>query len=178
MHYNFIKLWKLLNVNIINFVFTIFVDTTEKKDFESTEKLKLNNFLFIEDKEFTKCMLDKVNFKNAITFYSVAKTNNLFSVAGMSIRLIEMCFPMLIKTENFSQLDFDCVVKIISSSELNIHSEVEIFDSANTWLKHNSEELCDSIVTKYSPYIVIRTWIEIYKKIVIHRSTELMSLKN
>ena len=121
MHYNFIKLWKLLNVYVFNFVFTIFIDTSEKKDFESTEKLKLNNFLFIEDKEFTKHMLDKVNFKNAITFYLVAKTHNLFGVARMSTRLVEMCFPILTKTENFSQLDFDCVVKVISSSELNIH---------------------------------------------------------
>ena len=50
MHYNFIKLWKLLNVYVFNFVFIIFIDTSEKKDFVSTEKLKLNNLLFIEDK--------------------------------------------------------------------------------------------------------------------------------
>ena len=121
-------------------MFTIFLDKAGKKYFESIEKLKLNKLKLIEDKEITKYMMDKVTIKNAITFYSVAKTHNLFGVAGTAIKIIESCFSMLIETENFSQLDFDCVLKVISSSKLNIHSEVEIFDAVNTWLKHNSEE--------------------------------------
>ena len=121
-------------------MFTIFLDKAGKKYFESIEKLKLSNLMLTEDKEITKYMIDKKTIKNAITFYSVAKTHKLFGVAGTAIKIIESCFSMLIETENFSQLDFDCVLKVISSSKLNIHSEVEIFDAVNTWLKHNSEE--------------------------------------
>ena len=47
---------------------------------------------------------------------------------------------MIVKNENFLHLDFSIVAKILASSELNIHSEVEVYNAANTWLKYNSEE--------------------------------------
>ena len=130
----------LLNIHVFTLRFFIFIDKSEKKEHESVKKLKLNNLMLIEDKKLTKYMMDKVTLRNVITFYSVAKTHNLLYVAELSIRFIERCFPKLTKTKNFSQLDFDCVIKIVSSSELNIHSEVEVFDAVNTWLKHKSKQ--------------------------------------
>ena len=47
---------------------------------------------------------------------------------------------MLVETDNFSYLDFNLIAKILASSELNIHSEVEVFNAAKKWLKHDSEE--------------------------------------
>ena len=130
----------LLNIHVFTLRFLIFIDKSEKKEYESVEKLKLNNLMLVEDKKLTKYMMAKVTLRNVITFYSVAKTHNLLYVAELSIRFIERCFPKLTKTKNFSQLDFDCVIKIVSSSELNILSEVEVFDAVNTWLKHKSKQ--------------------------------------
>ena len=47
---------------------------------------------------------------------------------------------MVVETQNFLHLDLSNVAKILASSELNIHSEVEIFNAVITWLKHNIEE--------------------------------------
>ena len=47
---------------------------------------------------------------------------------------------MVIETQNFLHLEFGQVLKILASSELNIHSEVEVLTAASSWLKHNSEE--------------------------------------
>ena len=47
---------------------------------------------------------------------------------------------MVVETQNFLNLDFYFVAKILASSELNIQSEVEIFNAIISWLKHNSEE--------------------------------------
>ena len=130
---------------------TIFIDKPEKYEYESTKKLKFNNLMLKEDDELNEYMKGEVTIKNVNTFYSVAKTHNLFVVAELSTRFIERCFPMLTEIENFSQLDFNCVMKIVSSSELNIHSEVEIFDAVNTWLKHNSEER-----SKYAKQLLLK----------------------
>ena len=56
------------------------------------------------------------------------------------LRYTERCFPIVIETKNFFHLDFNLVVKILASSELNIHSEVEVLNAAINWLKHNIEE--------------------------------------
>ena len=49
---------------------------------------------------------------------------------------------MILETQNYLYLDFNLITKTLSdlSSELSIHSEVEIFNAAFTWLKNNSEE--------------------------------------
>ena len=47
---------------------------------------------------------------------------------------------MVVETQNFLHLDFNLMLKILASSKLNIHSEVEIFNAVITWLKHNNEE--------------------------------------
>ena len=122
------------------YIHLYFKGKSEKKEYEFIKGLKLNNLMLKEDKELTKYMKDKVTIKNVSTFYSVAKIHNLFGVAELSIRFIERCFPMIVETENFLQLDFTCFMKVISSSELDIHSEVEVFNAVNTWLKHNCEE--------------------------------------
>ena len=58
----------------------------------------------------------------------------------LSKLFIERCFQTVADTQKFSHSNFSLVAKILASSELNLHSEVEVFDAANSWLKHNSEE--------------------------------------
>ena len=47
---------------------------------------------------------------------------------------------MVVETQNFLHLDFSLVAKILVSSKLDIHSEVEVFNAVVTWVEHNSEE--------------------------------------
>ena len=58
---------------------------------------------------------------------------------------------MVIETKNFLHLDFSTVAKILDNSELDIHSEVEIFNAANIWLNHNIEER-----SKYAKQLLLK----------------------
>ena len=96
-------------------------------------------------------MQDKISVENAATFYTLAKLFNLLSANKFSLNYIERCFPMVVETKNFIHLDFSLVAKILASSELNIHTEVEIFNAAFTWLKHNIEER-----SKYAKQLLLK----------------------
>ena len=125
---------------ILNYSF--FLVETKKTDNVLTSTLKLINLMLYKgkSKELDKIMQDKVAVENVITFYSLAKFYNIVSVSESSLLYIERCFPVIVETRNFLHFDFDLVVKVLSSSKLNIHSEVEVFNAANAWLKHNSKE--------------------------------------
>ena len=104
--------------------------------------LKLNKLMLNEDENSNifNCMKDKVTKNNVLTIYSLAKFYKLANFSDSSLLYIERCFQMVVKTKNFLHSDFSIVAKILSSSELNTHSEVEIFNAVISWLKHNSEE--------------------------------------
>ena len=71
---------------------------------------------------------DKVTKDIVLTFYILAKRYKLSTIFKSSLNFIEHCFPMVVETQNFLELDFSSVSKILASSKSNIHSEVEIFD--------------------------------------------------
>ena len=104
--------------------------------------LKLNELVLNEDKnlKISNFIEDKVTKDNVLIFYSLAKLYRLASISESFLNYIERCFPMVAETNSFLHLDFSLVAKILDSSELNVHSEVEIFNAASNWLKHNSKE--------------------------------------
>ena len=79
-----------------------------------------------------KIIQENMSVENALTFYTLAKLYNLNNVAQSSLINIERCFQVLSKCQNFLHLDLRLIAKILSSSELNIHTEVEVFDAVNT----------------------------------------------
>ena len=83
---------------------------------------------------------DKMTNNNVICFYSLAKLYTQNTISKSSLLYIERCFPMVVETQNFLHLDFSIVAEILGNSELDIHSEVEIFDAVITWLKNKSEK--------------------------------------
>lgn len=46
---------------------------------------------------------------------------------------------MVAENENFLHLEFSLLEKVLASSQLNIHSEIEAFNAASAWLKTNAE---------------------------------------
>ena len=47
---------------------------------------------------------------------------------------------MIADTVNFLELDFIIIKKILSSSGLNIDSELQVFNAADSWLCHDITE--------------------------------------
>ena len=60
--------------------------------------------------------------------------------SSVFLKFIELHFVMVARTNNFLQLDFKVINRILSSPSLSITSEVEVFQAGNAWLSYNFDE--------------------------------------
>ena len=72
--------------------------------------------------------------------YQLTKLYELPSLAKEVLRYIERCFTMLVGSQNFLELDFTDVCKILASSQLNLTSELEVVNAGDLWMKYNIKE--------------------------------------
>ena len=93
------------------------------------ESLKISDYL-----------KDKMTIDNAPFFYSLANLYKLATAFEFSLSYIQRCFAMVVESQNFLHLDFNLVAKILDSSELNVQSEVQIFNAASIWLSYKTTE--------------------------------------
>ena len=87
-----------------------------------------------------KTMMSKTNIKNCLVIYYSSKIFKLSILTNASMNLIERCFPLVANCNNLIELDFFSLIKILSSSELNIDSELQVFNAADSWLSHDITE--------------------------------------
>ena len=127
-------------------IFTYLINVNLGKTKSEANKLAaaliLNKLMLTENKnlKISDFLNDKMTKDNAPFFFSLAKLYKLATAYDLSLSYIERCFSMVIESQNFLHLDFNLVVKILDSSELNVQSEVQIFNAANIWLSYNTKE--------------------------------------
>ena len=97
--------------------------------------------MLVEDEARKKHKLieSKLNIKNTAVIYSVSQLFNCSIVSKALLEFIERCFPMFVDSTSFLELDYKHILKILSTSELNIDSEMEVFNAIVSWLGHNKE---------------------------------------
>ena len=95
-------------------------------------------------------MEDKVNVYNATATYNLSLLYSVPSLSKLSLCFIERCFSIVADSHNFKELDYIAVVKILSSNELNLDSELQVFTAADAWLNFNVEQR-----SKFSKSILI-----------------------
>ena len=106
---------------------------------ETFEKLFWKKFE-VEDGKINKTIMSKINTNNCLVIYYSSTFFKLSTPIKISISLIKRCFPMFANSENFLELGFNYIRKILSSSGLNIDSELQIFNAADSWLCHDITE--------------------------------------
>ena len=111
-----------------------------KKELVQSIKISKVSLIEIEDHKIKKTMLSKINIKNCIVIYSSSNIFRLSSSSKVSMSLIERCFPMIADSVNFLELDYNYITKILLRSGLNIDSELQIFNAADSWLRHDINE--------------------------------------
>ena len=113
--------------------------------------LKANKILLDVELRTKICSLyeNLISFKNVATFYYSSKLFNLPRLSKLSLSFIERYFLMVADSENFLELDFNSVSKILSSNELNIESELQVINIAERWLCYNIEKR-----NKFARYIL------------------------
>ena len=104
--------------------------------------LKAKKLLLNDDKsdEIFRKTVKQINVENVATFYYVSSIFKISSLVKECLCYIERCFTMVAKTSSFLELDFLSIAKIVSSSNLHITSEIEVFDAIEFWLRHNIKE--------------------------------------
>ena len=76
---------------------------------------------------------------------------------------------MFVDSNSFLKLDFKSVSRILSSSELNIDSEMEVFNVIVSWLGHNKER------SKYAKGIFLKVRLSLLSDPALKLITEKIS---
>ena len=126
--------------NILNFCYQI-VGSTNKtnRDFVTSSKenkIKLNEVI---EKELYKTVEVKIGTNNVAALYNFSQLYSSSNASKPPLQFIERCFQMFVDCTSFLELDLKLISKILSSSELNIDSEMEVFNAVVSWLEYKKE---------------------------------------
>ena len=89
--------------------------------------------------------------KHVLMIYQLTKLFNLSSLNETAFSYIERCYTIVAETDNFYQLNFNLVLKIIVNSGLHLTSEIQILNAADERLfKNVPEGEIDELV--YQPF--------------------------
>ena len=91
------------------------------------------------EREVFNLIEENLTITNVVCLYYIPQLFNSSKLSKSPKLLIERCFPMIVNSTSFIELDFKHVAKILSSSELNIDSEMEVFNAITSWLSHDKE---------------------------------------
>ena len=82
--------------------------------------------MLVKDKGRKKYKLieSKLNIRTVAVLYFISQLFNCTIVSKELLEFIERCFPMFVDFMSFLELDFKLISKILSSSEMNIDSEM------------------------------------------------------
>ena len=65
---------------------------------------------------------------------------NLTELAKLELGYIERCFKSVCNTNNFLELNFNLVSKVLANSQLHVESELQVLYAAKKWLMRNNAE--------------------------------------
>ena len=105
--------------------------------------LKVNNILLhegLDKKDFLNKIRSNINNRNVALFYKISNYFNFNQLSQLTSCHIERCFTSVCETNNFLELDFILIIKILASSELCIDSELEVLYAAEDWVRYNFAE--------------------------------------
>ena len=125
---------------------------------------RLNKFSLKEGTSSKLCTeaLEKLQIKNATAVYQFV---NIFNLSNKTaLRYIERCFTIVCDTDNFIQMDYNSISKILGSSSLFLTSEIEVFKVAEKWLSYNIEERI-----KYAKNLLLKVRLSLLSKDTIRQ---------
>ena len=120
----------------------IYTENTKTTEESFTKTLKVSKVLLDESvgNKTSECIEDKVTIKNCIPCLFFSQLFRHLEIFKKSLGIIERWFTSVADLEDFLELDFKLVSALLSSSELLIDSELQVFNVINAWLNHKSIE--------------------------------------
>ena len=102
--------------------------------------IKLNKTFLNENEKMKKTIMSKINKKSCVVIYYLSYIFKLSNSVKISMSLIEELFPMFADSDNFLELEFNYIIKILLSGGLNIDSELQVINASDSWLSHDITE--------------------------------------
>ena len=100
-------------------------------------------------KDFEKyCFENYIKKPNLNNFYLIYESSKTFMRKEM-FHYAEKAFEFFVQNEYFCKMDLSFVTKLLSSSQLNLSNEIQVFKAANSWLKYSFNER-----SKHASYIL------------------------
>ena len=112
-----------------------------------------NKNIFTDETEIYDYSKDKINIQNVTTMYQLAKIFNIKNLSNEAFNFIELCFTKVVETDNFFQLGYRSVARILASSSL--HTTLEPFNAAERWLVFSVKER-----NKFAKYILSKVRLQ------------------
>ena len=81
---------------------------------------------------------NKSKYHFVCLFYQLTSFYNLSDFKNDALKYIYRWFTIIAKIDNFQYLELNNIIRILSSSELNISSELEVFNASDLWLSCES----------------------------------------
>ena len=82
----------------------------------------------------------KITPQTVAMYYQLAKCLSLSNLSEVAITYIRRWFTTVADTNNFLELEFSLVNKILLDSGLHLTSEIEVFSAADVWISHNFKD--------------------------------------
>ena len=127
-----------------------FIQSVRTSGFLIRENLKL---------EISESMINKLTTKNVLLFLTLGGTFSLPNLFKASLNYSCRCFTIINGTQNFSELSFAILARILKSSQLHVTSELEVFDAADFWVGRKSRKrlkFAKNLVLKVQPPLLLR----------------------
>ena len=105
------------------------------------------------EKELYKAVEGKINTNYVAALYNFSQLFSSSNASKPPLQFIECCFQMFVDSSSFLELDLKLISKVLSSSELNIDSEMQVFNAVVSWLGHNEKR------SKYAKYLFLKVGI-------------------
>ena len=130
----------------------LFLDVFPKDDCTIFAVLKSNKIELdphVKSKIYSH-IKDKITPQNVATYYQLAYIFNMSNLFKVSTNYIQRWFTTVAETNNFLELDFRLVEKVLLDSDLDITTEIEVFNAADDWIGYNLKER-----SKYSKDVLL-----------------------
>ena len=98
--------------------------------------LKASKLFIVEGfmQEIYKLMQEKPQLRKLCCYYEVS---TIFGNPELIFNCIERFFTEVVESTGFAELRYELVKRILSSQQLFLTSELEVLNSADTWVKHD-----------------------------------------
>ena len=135
-----------IKITTTTYITTLFITAKHITDAFKVEKSKLVTIIKENKKMLNENVEHKtaefinnslLNLRNSSACFHFGNTLRLPKLSEFTLQYIERCFTTIVETNGFLQLDCIDMLKILSSSELQVSSELEVFSAANAWISYD-----------------------------------------